>query len=330
VRESDSADVRASVLWRRLRPRSQAALAEQQQHAHRTAFETPSLWLASADNDAGRGGTLAASDGLSGWPLTTGSMGHSSRVHWYITYGDRVLNPLDDTGFPADITLKRFVERLYAWTGVPPAQMRVVLRSKNGQELVLDSETISCAEAETLTLASVDSRLPEPVHSAEVIATGLVNPPASTAACCKDTHDGSDDEVSYEISESTYATRLDTYRAKKQQLWAAGRSQLAVSLRPGLRCSLRNSNRKGHIAYVGPVPALTIAGDDTWIGVILDEPNGKNDGTAPDGTRYFECTANHGLFVRPERVQVCTDDAEHPIDSAATTKTDTDGIPLEI
>jgi hypothetical protein len=43
VRESASADVRASVLWRRLRPRSQAALAEQQQQAHRTAFETRSL-----------------------------------------------------------------------------------------------------------------------------------------------------------------------------------------------------------------------------------------------------------------------------------------------
>lgn len=38
------------------------------------------------------------------------------------------------------------------------------------------------------------------------------------------------------------------------------------------------------------------AGD--WLGVELDDPNGKNDG-AVQGQRYFDCEPAHGMFVRP-------------------------------
>lgn len=59
--------------------------------------------------------------------------------------------------------------------------------------------------------------------------------------------------------------------------------------------------RRGTVAFVGPVPH--IPGLGPWVGIALDEPTGKNDGTV-DGVRYFECKDKCGVFVRPERVEI--------------------------
>lgn len=39
----------------------------------------------------------------------------------------------------------------------------------------------------------------------------------------------------------------------------------------------------------------------TWIGVELDTPTGKNDGTVQDIT-YFTCKSKHGIFVRGDKL----------------------------
>jgi len=38
-----------------------------------------------------------------------------------------------------------------------------------------------------------------------------------------------------------------------------------------------------------------------WVGIEYDEPVGKNDGSVK-GTRYFDCLAGYGGFVRPSLV----------------------------
>lgn len=55
-----------------------------------------------------------------------------------------------------------------------------------------------------------------------------------------------------------------------------------------------------------------------WIGIEYDEPIGKNDGScvlvsgsfpisccqSVQGERYFTCSQNYGVFVRPDKVKV--------------------------
>ena len=43
-----------------------------------------------------------------------------------------------------------------------------------------------------------------------------------------------------------------------------------------------------------------------WVGIELNEPVGKNDGTV-QGVKYFTCKPNHGMFIRPSQVKVISE-----------------------
>ena len=50
-----------------------------------------------------------------------------------------------------------------------------------------------------------------------------------------------------------------------------------------------NDDKPGTVAYVG----VTEFAPGKWVGVILDQPSGKNNGTV-QGKSYFECADKHG------------------------------------
>ena len=50
-----------------------------------------------------------------------------------------------------------------------------------------------------------------------------------------------------------------------------------------------NDGKQGTVAYVG----VTEFAPGKWVGVIWDEPIGKNNGTV-QGKSYFECVDKHG------------------------------------
>lgn len=61
--------------------------------------------------------------------------------------------------------------------------------------------------------------------------------------------------------------------------------------------SIYKSRLTGKVSFAGP----TSFSPGDWLGIALEEAKGKNDGTV-QGIRYFECTAGHGIFVRPAAV----------------------------
>ncbi|XP_056284263.1 kinesin-like protein KIF13B isoform X2 [Pseudoliparis swirei] len=57
------------------------------------------------------------------------------------------------------------------------------------------------------------------------------------------------------------------------------------------------SNKSGTVRYVGPADFA----DGVWVGVELEVPAGKNDGSVA-GKHYFHCNPGYGVLVRPHRV----------------------------
>ncbi|XP_074086138.1 dynactin subunit 1 isoform X2 [Macrotis lagotis] len=76
-------------------------------------------------------------------------------------------------------------------------------------------------------------------------------------------------------------------------------------LRVGSRVEVIGKGHRGTVAYVG----ATLFATGKWVGVILDEAKGKNDGTV-QGKKYFTCEEGHGIFVRQSQIQVFEDGAD--------------------
>ncbi|XP_069679025.1 dynactin subunit 1 isoform X4 [Periplaneta americana] len=98
------------------------------------------------------------------------------------------------------------------------------------------------------------------------------------------------------------------------------------SLRLNQRVEVTGKDVRGVVAYVGS----TLFATGKWIGVILDEPKGKNNGTV-QGKIYFQCKDNHGMFVRQSQLTLLDDsgtpvsDVASPSPSASTATTPDDG-----
>ncbi|KAF7259485.1 hypothetical protein EG68_03150 [Paragonimus skrjabini miyazakii] len=70
-------------------------------------------------------------------------------------------------------------------------------------------------------------------------------------------------------------------------------------LRVGTRVEVVGKDTIGTVAFIG----ATQFSSGKWIGVVLDEPKGKNNGTV-QGKRYFTCDEDHGIFVRPTQLKL--------------------------
>lgn len=104
----------------------------------------------------------------------------------------------------------------------------------------------------------------------------------------------------------------DEEEVKKRGITVSARAIILPSSPPHIR--------RGTIRFVGPVPTIPFPGLKSksavevdseslsgplpiWVGIELDEPTGKNDGSV-GGKRYFSCPEKRGVFVKPDRVEV--------------------------
>ena len=121
----------------------------------------------------------------------------------------------------------------------------------------------------------------------------------------------------YTISEESYNQRDDTFRKWKQanlpqaasansaaQSEASGEEeqQRAAGMKVGDRCEAEIEGvgkKRGQIKFIG----TTSFAEGVMIGIQLDEPYGKNDGSVKS-KRYFSCPEKYGKFLRPSQVTV--------------------------
>lgn len=67
----------------------------------------------------------------------------------------------------------------------------------------------------------------------------------------------------------------------------------------GARVEVAGKDVCGRVAFMGS----TSFSSGRWVGVVLDEPKGKNNGTV-QGRAYFSCAENHGIFVRQSQLKL--------------------------
>ncbi|XP_049452041.1 dynactin subunit 1 isoform X2 [Epinephelus fuscoguttatus] len=101
-------------------------------------------------------------------------------------------------------------------------------------------------------------------------------------------------------------TRKNTY----SRTTSSGSSRMSSDgggrpVKVGSLVEVIGKGQRGTVAYIGN----TLFASGKWVGVILDEAKGKNDGTV-QGKRYFTCEENHGIFVRQSQIQLVDDGAD--------------------
>jgi len=206
---------------------------------------------------------------------------------------------------PLGATIDQVKDKLYRHTGTAPEWQVLVLKSPSGDVIceMKDSQ-------KTLGYYGVK-------HDYEIKVVDQ-NPHSMAKG-------GGLEDVSlikkYVMSEEDYENRKGTVRAwKKEQLakdpnWKAPvaqsmpRNPATPSTAPttqeeaskftvGARCETFPGGKRGEIVFIGETKFAA----GWWIGVVLDEPCGNNDGSVK-GVRYFECDDKHGKLLKAINVK---------------------------
>ncbi|KAI1471588.1 CAP Gly-rich domain-containing protein [Daldinia caldariorum] len=199
--------------------------------------------------------------------------------------------------------LKRKLEPI---TGIPPSSQRISLKTASK-----DSIPVEAADEDAVLLSSFPLSAYAELH---IVDTR----PASAKLNFNDTsgvekyimppeeyEKKSDSVLAWKKAEKLGRFNPDAPSLEKAKIDAFDFEVRSRGIEVGKRCRVGGDDtRRGEVKYVGEVKEIP-GSIGAWVGVQLDEPVGKNDGSI-GGTRYWgtESTLKHGVFVRPERVEV--------------------------
>lgn len=217
-----------------------------------------------------------------------------------------------DIVFDDNMTIDAVKTKLYRHGGTPNQHQELYLR-KGGSDTIFLMDT-------SKTLRYYGARNGMEIHIKDTDPHSL------------SLHGGLEDVsqvVKYEIAEEDYDKLENSVRAikrrekaKQEQAKAAAQAEreargeelgsvpeepevnlekLTADFPIDSRCEVQPGARRGAVAFVGKVTGIK----GLFIGVRLDEPQGMNDGSGKDGTRYFDCPGpKYGCFVKAEHITI--------------------------
>jgi tubulin-folding cofactor B len=188
----------------------------------------------------------------------------------------------NNSTFASDQSLLSLKERFYAMTGFDIKTMKFTV---NGKPVTDESAPLSSYQTGTDPLT--------------IEITGK-----------SEFGDLNDDSVEkYELDDAVYDKLEGTVRDIKRKAGIPVKGEVRkkyeepiTDVKVGERCEIQlsdGSHHRGEVMYVGTLESAK----GYFVGVKLDEPFGKNNGTH-EGKTYFSCDQNYGIFVRRAKVKV--------------------------
>ncbi|KAM0463521.1 hypothetical protein ACHAPV_002061 [Trichoderma viride] len=192
-------------------------------------------------------------------------------------------------------------------TGIPPSCQILSLKASAGSEKI----PVEAADEDAVRLSSFPLA---PYAELHVVDTRPPNArPNFTDTSGVEKYVMPDDE--YEKKTDSVLAWKKTEKLGRFDPTAPSREEAKVAafkeevvqrgIEVGKRCRVGGEDtRRGEVKYVGDVEEIP-GGAGPWVGVHLDEPVGKNDGSI-SGKRYWgqPSELKHGVLVRPERVEI--------------------------
>ncbi|KAG6005342.1 hypothetical protein E4U21_000257 [Claviceps maximensis] len=192
-------------------------------------------------------------------------------------------------------------------TGIPPFAQKLSLKASAGSEAI----PVQAADEDITLLSSFPLAPYAELHVADTRPPGARPNYTDTSGVDKyvmpaeEYEKKSDSVLAWKKAQKLGRFDPNAPNQEKAKLDALEQEVRQRGIQTGQRCRVGGEdNKRGVIEYVGEVPDIP-NGIGQWVGIRLDEPVGKNDGSI-NGNRYWgeSSSMKHGVFVRPDRVEV--------------------------